>query len=102
MDDVYEIKQRSLAYSKIPALRKMNDLDDLDKLIISIIMESQEEIPSGRIYEKINASINEQRTIRNRLERLEKEGLIQSREVVFKSGGKTKLWKIKLNVNGSL
>jgi len=102
VDDVYEIKQRSLAYSKIPALRKMNDLDDLDKLIISIIMESQEEIPSGRIYEKINASINEQRTIRNRLERLEKEGLIQSREVVFKSGGKTKLWKIKLNVNGSL
>ena len=99
VEDVYETKQRSLAYSKIPALRKIDNLDDLDKLIVSVIMESPEEISSGKIYEKINASINEQRTIRNRLERLEKEGLIQSKEVVFRSGGKTRLWKIKLNQN---
>ncbi|MFN3910295.1 MAG: Cdc6/Cdc18 family protein, partial [Candidatus Anstonellaceae archaeon] len=95
IDDVYSSRDKSLAYAKTPLARKVQNLDEFDKTIISTIVESDEGVSSGKIYQKLNASPSEQRTIRNRLERLEKEGLVISKEITFNSGGKTRIWKVK-------
>ncbi|MEM3362307.1 MAG: AAA family ATPase [Candidatus Anstonellaceae archaeon] len=97
IEHVYKIRDRSMKYAKIPLARKIEYLDEVDKTILGIIAEQEEEgITSGKIYEKLNASQSEQRTIRNRLDRLEKEGLIYSTDFTTAGGGKTRVWKIKL------
>ncbi|MCX8163010.1 MAG: AAA family ATPase [Candidatus Micrarchaeota archaeon] len=98
IEHVYKIRDRSMKYAKVPLARKIEYLDEIDKTILGIIVEAQEEgISSGKIYEKLNASDSEQRTIRNRLERLEKEGLIYSIDSTTAAGGKTRIWKVKLH-----
>jgi Cdc6-like AAA superfamily ATPase len=94
VEHVQAIKERSYAHVKMPLTRKIDSLDELDKTIISIIADAKNGIESGGIYEQLNSSSAEQRTIRNRLERLEKTGLLTWEQSNVE--GRTKIWKIKI------
>jgi len=74
------------------AQRKIEDLDELDKKIIEMI-KSFGGIESGQLYKTLS-SLGKERTIRNRIEKLLKSGLLLSQEVQLKRG-KTRLIKIK-------
>ncbi len=77
-----------------PAVRKMEGLDAYDRQIVELIGKAGEEgLDSADLYEKLGADRNEQRTVRNRLLRLEKGGLIAGNEL-GESGGHSRQWKL--------
>ncbi|MFH1306306.1 MAG: AAA family ATPase [Candidatus Micrarchaeota archaeon] len=90
---VKEVKERSVAHATTPAERKIGDLDEMDKKIIEIISK-EEGVESGKLYLKLKAKEGEQRTVRNRLEKLKKARLVECTEI-SKGLGRSKIWKIK-------
>jgi cell division control protein 6 len=96
IEDVSKVKEESLYYTKVPITRKIEYLDQIDKEIVGLIAKNKDGITTGEIYQKLNCSYNEQRTIRNRLERLVKENLIEYEDLTAtQKGGRTRKWKIK-------
>ncbi len=78
-----------------PAERKSADLDEMDKKIIERIKKAGASgLSSGDLYSFFKANESEQRTLRNRLARLESGGLVEG-EGIDASGGRTRRWKIR-------
>ena len=92
---VRAMQASALEAAAIPASRKMDDLDEMDAKLVQLISKAGDSgLSSGEMYSKLKADEGEQRTLRNRLARLEKGGLIIG-EDVERAGGHTRKWKIK-------
>ncbi len=92
---VKAMQASALEAAAIPASRKINDLDEMDRKLVQLISKSADSgLSSGELYAKLKAGEAEQRTLRNRLARLEKGGLITGEEI-DKAGGHTRRWKIR-------
>lgn len=96
VEHVRQIKERSISHTSTPAERKIDSLEEQDKNLIEIIAKSDGGIDSGEIYQKLSIEHNQQRNVRNRLDRLQKSGLIEFEER-HKGMGKTRFWKISKN-----
>lgn len=93
LEHVKEVKGKAVLDSTTPAKRKGEELDDIDTKLVEMISKAKNGIDSGDIYLKMKADEGEQRTIRNRLERMEKAGLIECEKTGDKFG-RTRNWKI--------
>jgi archaeal cell division control protein 6 len=93
VEHVKMVKESSYSVAATPAQRKSENLDELDKRLLKVIREANQDIDSGELYSKLKVTENEQRNIRNRLERLKNAGLIDSKDI-NKGSGRTRVWKI--------
>lgn len=93
VDHVKMVKESSYSAAATPAQRKSQNLDQLDKKILDVIKKHAKGIDSGKVYSGLGANENEQRNIRNRLDRLKDSGLIEF-ETVNKGSGRTRVWKL--------
>lgn len=91
---VQKVKQRSEAHARIPAQRKTDGLDEIDKQIIEFI-KSNPACDSGSLYSHLGAKDeNLQRNARNHLQKLEAAGLIVGAEA-SKGAGRSRKWNLK-------
>lgn len=89
-------QQQVVSIATTPAARKFEDLDEMDQKLVSLIDKSGEKgLDSGQVYAAFKADEGEQRTLRNRLLRLERGGLLSGMETESKGGGHSKRWTIK-------
>jgi len=94
--NVKAVQSSAVAVASTPAERKSDDLDEMDALIMALIKKSGSSgLSSGDLYSSFKSNESEQRTIRNRLARLEQGGLIAGEETISLEGGKSRKWKIK-------
>ncbi|VVB56962.1 ORC1-type DNA replication protein [uncultured archaeon] len=92
---VKAVQASALASASTPAERKAAGLDEMDRKILSCIQKAASGLSSGELYQAFKAGESEQRTLRNRLSRLEAGGLIEGEETMSQEGGKSRKWKIK-------
>ncbi len=92
---VRAVQSTALAQAAVPALRKMVDLDEMDQLVIGLISKAGDAgLTSGDLYSKLGANESDQRTLRSRLSRLEKGGLLLFADSDSRFGH-TRTWKVK-------
>jgi len=93
---VKSVQSSSLSSASTPAERKSADLDGMDLAIVEKIKVSGERgVTSGDLYIHFKANESEQRTLRARLVRLEKGGLIQADVAEPDNGGRTRRWMLR-------
>ncbi len=93
---VKAVQTSAVAAAATPAERKSEDLDDMDSLLLGLIKQSGTSgMSSGDLYSALKANEGEQRTIRNRLIRMEKGGLLVGEETKSAEGGKSRKWKLR-------
>lgn len=83
---VQKVKQESVSSMGFLA-RKEQQLDDLGAKIIELLREKP--LSSGQLYEKLPKT--SERTIRNRIDSLEKMGLVRTEEIAGKDGHSRKI-----------
>lgn len=92
---VKSVQSASISSASTPAERKSVDLDDMDQKIVEKLKKAGAAgLTSGDIYSLFKADTGEQRTLRNRLLRLEKGGLLTGEDVDV-CGGHTRKWKLR-------
>ncbi|MFH0927828.1 MAG: AAA family ATPase [Candidatus Micrarchaeota archaeon] len=94
VEHVKAIKERSMSHASTLAERKMEELDEADAQLVEIISSCADGIDSGGVYEKFGAEEGQQRTVRNRLEKLEKAGLLCCEDAQKGPGGRTRIWRL--------
>ncbi|MCX8174932.1 MAG: AAA family ATPase [Candidatus Micrarchaeota archaeon] len=94
VEHVRQVQSQSLEASSVKAERKLPQMDEVDQKIVALIKEAGKSgIESGKLYEKLRRTIGE-RALRNRIEALEKSGIISTEELQLRQG-RTRLIRIK-------
>jgi cell division control protein 6 len=92
---VKAVQAASLSSASTPAERKSADLDEMDQRIVEGLRQAGGAgLVSGDVYALFKADASEQRTLRNRLSRLERGGLLTGEDVDV-AGGHTRKWKLR-------
>jgi len=91
---VRAIEVQALGQSAVKAERKFPDLDELDQTIVELAKSAGKKgIESGELYEKLKRYVKE-RALRNRIEKLEKDGILQT-EAKQLGKGRTRAIRVK-------
>ncbi|MEM2137688.1 MAG: hypothetical protein QW568_01225, partial [Candidatus Anstonellaceae archaeon] len=91
---VRQIESQALEQSGIKAERKLPEMDELDKRIVEAAKKAgRAGIETGALYDSLKRLAVE-RTVRQRLEKLEKSGIVEM-EPVDLGSGRTRLVKLK-------
>ncbi len=87
---VRQMEGQALGASTVKAERKIADLDEIDQKIVE---EAKGGIESGQLYSRLKKFVQE-RALRNRIERLEKNGILEVQSKTL-GKGRTRLIKVK-------
>ena len=91
---VRQAEESALQSSAVKAERKLPDLDEIDRKIVEMAKAAGKKgIESGELYSRLRRLVHE-RALRNRIERLEKDGILQA-ETKQLEMGRTRLIRVK-------
>ncbi len=83
---IRQVQGQSVEASAVKAQRKLDDLDELDRMIIQNVKKAGKKgIESGKLYSLLS-KFSKQRALRKRVDRLEKTGLLAADEIQLKKG----------------
>jgi len=91
---VRQIESQALGQSGIKAARKLPEMDELDRRIVEAAKKAGKAgIETGALYDSLK-HLAVERTVRQRLEKLEKSGIVEMEQVDLASG-RTRLVRLK-------
>lgn len=91
---VRETQEQSLAESSVKAERKLPEMDEVDARLVGLVKSAGKKgIESGELYSKLKRHVGE-RALRNRIEGLEKSGIITAEDKQLPQG-RTRIIRIK-------